>query len=104
MTGPHAHVTLTGKVTIPPGTRTTLSPDAYMVLVVGNGLAPRFCDGDALFVDPAVRIEPGRYVVQWPADGHGEPLVRQIAEDGERGGIAAATARMHVVVSCYRPE
>lgn len=59
-------------------------PGTFVLKVTGESMAPRFSDGDYIFVDPDVPAENGSYVVvRRPNDG-AATFKQLIVEDGRR--------------------
>ena len=92
-----------GTLRLPPG---TIAPAAkvYGLLVEGNDLAPRFCQGDTVIANPAVPPKPGDHVVYWLAEPQGRPLLRKLESSGTGAEKAETGATLHKVVAVYRPE
>lgn len=60
-------------------------PDTFVLRVSGESMAPRFEDGEFIFVDPDPPPEHGSYVVVRRGDGNGAATFKQlIEEDGRR--------------------
>ena len=60
------------------------SPDTFVLKVAGESMAPRFPDGDYIFVDPDVTAESGSFVVvRRPPDG-AATFKQLVIEDGRR--------------------
>ena len=60
-------------------------PDTFVLRVAGESMAPRFQDGEFIFVDPDPPPEHGSYVVVRRADGTAAATFKQlIEEDGRR--------------------
>jgi SOS-response transcriptional repressor LexA len=103
MTAPSVRARRSGVLKMPnaaPGP----SADTYGMIVTGNDLAPRICDGDTLIVDPTRRPISGCHVVVWPPGEQGDPLVRKLTEPVEAEEKVGPRASMHVVVAIYRQE
>ena len=60
-------------------------PDTFVLRVSGESMAPRFEDGDFIFVDPEPPPAHGSYVVVRRGDGTGAATFKQLVEeDGRR--------------------
>jgi len=57
-------------------------PDTFVLRVAGQSMAPRFPDGDYIFVDPDVPAANGRFVVVQRDDG--ATFKQLVEEDGRR--------------------
>ena len=57
-------------------------PNTFVLRVAGHSMAPRFPDGDYIFVDPDVPAENGRFVVVRRDDG--ATFKQLVEEDGRR--------------------
>ena len=57
-------------------------PDTFVLRVAGQSMAPRFPEGDYIFVDPDVPAENGRFVVVRRDDG--ATFKQLVEEDGRR--------------------
>ena len=65
------------------------SPGTFVLQVAGESMAPRFPDGDYIFVDPEVPAESGSFVVvRRPNDG-AATFTQLVVEDGRRDLKAA---------------
>ena len=64
------------------------SPDTFVLRVRGESMAPRFRDGDLIFVDPAVAPDHGRFVVVRGEDSN-EATFKQLIVEGERKYLKA---------------
>ena len=63
-------------------------PDTFVLRVRGESMAPRFLDGDLIYVDPGVDARSGAYVVV--RDGAGEATFKQLVEEDGRRYLRAA--------------
>ena len=63
-------------------------PDTFVLRVRGESMAPRFDDGDLIYVDPGVEARSGAYVVM--RDGAGEATFKQLVEEDGRRYLRAA--------------
>ena len=60
-------------------------PDTFVLRVSGESMAPRFQDGELIFVDPERTPRSGSYVVVRRGDGTGAATFKQLVEeDGRR--------------------
>ena len=59
-------------------------PDTFVLKVAGESMAPRFPDGDYIFVDPDVPAESGRFVVVGRPDDGAATFKQLVVEDGRR--------------------
>lgn len=60
------------------------SPDTFVLRVRGHSMAPKFPEGELIFVDPHAAADSGRYVVVC-TDGSNEATFKQLVEeDGRR--------------------
>ena len=64
------------------------SPDTFVLRVHGASMAPRFRDGDLIFVDPQATPVAGRYVVV-RMEGTDEAAFRQLVEGNGRRYLRA---------------
>ena len=64
------------------------SAETFVLRVRGESMEPRFCDGDLIFVDPAVSPDHGRFVVVRGEDTH-EATFKQLIVEGERKYLKA---------------
>jgi len=77
-------------------------PDTFVLRVRGESMAPRFEDGDLIYVDPGVDARSGSFVVV--RDGAGEATFKQLVEeDGRRYLRAANPDWPHPIVEA-RPD
>ena len=81
-------------------------PNTFVLEVRGESMAPKFCEGDFIFVDPDRSPENGNYVVA-RIDGSDQATLKQLAEDAGKpyllatnphwpNRIVAADAATHV--------
>ena len=63
-------------------------PGTFVLRVRGESMAPRFEDGDLIYVDPGVEARSGAYVVM--RDGSGEATFKQLVEEDGRRFLRAA--------------
>ena len=64
------------------------SDETFVLRVRGESMAPRFRDGDLIFVDPAVSPDHGRFVVVRGEDSN-EATFKQLIVEGERKYLKA---------------
>lgn len=64
------------------------SADTFVLHVRGESMEPRFCDGDLIFVDPAVPADHGRFVVV-RGEASGEATFKQLIVEGGRKYLKA---------------
>jgi len=64
-------------------------PDTFALHVAGESMAPRFEDGDLIFVDPAAEARNRSYVVVRRGDGTGAATFKQLIEEGGRRYLKA---------------
>lgn len=65
-------------------------PDTFALHVAGESMAPRFQDGDLIFVDPAAEARNGSYVVVRRGDGSAAATFKQLIEEDGRRYLKAA--------------
>ena len=63
-------------------------PETFVLRVRGESMAPRFDDGDLIYVDPGVEARSGSFVVV--RDGAGEATFKQLVEEDGRRYLRAA--------------
>ena len=54
--------------------------EPFALRVIGNDMAPEFCDGHIIIVDPGGRVASGSFVI---AKYHDEMIFRQLAIEGD---------------------
>ena len=54
--------------------------EPFALRVIGDDMAPEFCDGHIIIVDPGGRVTSGCYVIAQPA---GTMIFRQLIIDGD---------------------
>ncbi len=59
-------------------------PDTFVLRVAGESMAPRFPDGEYIFVDPDVPAENGSFVVVRRANDGAATFKQLVVEDGRR--------------------
>ena len=59
-------------------------PDTFVLKVAGDSMAPRFPDGDYIFVDPDLPAESGGFVVVRLPEGGDATFKQLVEEDGRR--------------------
>ena len=64
------------------------SADTFVLRVRGESMEPRFCDGDLIFVDPAVPADHGRFVVV-RGEESGDATFKQLIVEGGRKYLKA---------------
>jgi SOS-response transcriptional repressor LexA len=55
--------------------------EAFALMVLGDSMAPEFCEGEVIIIEPEGRATDGSYVL---AQAGGELIFRQLAREGER--------------------
>jgi DNA polymerase V len=56
------------------------SGESFALQVLGDSMAPEFCDGEIIVIEPEGLAADGSYVLAWHAD---EWIFRQLRRDGE---------------------
>ena len=76
-------------------------PDTFVLKVAGESMAPRFPDGDYIFVDPDVPAESGKFVVVRRPDDGAATFKQLVVEDGRRYLKAANPAWPEPIVEAH---
>ncbi len=77
-------------------------PETFVLRVRGESMAPRFLDGDLIYVDPGVEARSGAYVVM--RDGAGEATFKQLVEEDGRRYLRAANPDWPSPIVEARPD
>ncbi len=65
--------------------------EPFALRVIGDDMAPEFCDGHIIIVDPGGRVASGCYVI---ANYRDEMIFRQLQIDGDRWILQALDSRV----------
>ena len=77
-------------------------PQTFVLRVQGQSMAPRFEDGDLIYVDPGLAAHNGSYVVV--RDGTGEATFKQLVEEDGRRYLRAANPNWPSPIVEARPD